>query len=261
MLCTILAVCAGTAAGIEGGEAANNNWAVIASTSKYWFNYRHNANALSLYRVVKKLGIPDSRIILMLAEDVACDPRNVKPATIFNSPLHRTNLYTDDDIQVDYRAGQVSAENFIRLLTGKHHPSTPRSKRLLSDESSNVFVFLTGHGGKDFFKFQDTDVLSGQDIADALTQMHEARRYKELLIIADTCQATTLFERITAPRVTTMGSSASGQNSYSHSTDSVICNTVIDRFTYTTLEFFERARQGATLHELVRETTNFFLFF
>ena len=45
----------------------------------------------------------------------------------------------------------------------------PRSKRLLSDARSNVLVYLTGHGGDEFLKFQDqarifalpTGLLSG----------------------------------------------------------------------------------------------------
>lgn len=36
-----------------------NNWAVLVDTSRFWFNYRHVANVLSMYRSVKRLGIPD----------------------------------------------------------------------------------------------------------------------------------------------------------------------------------------------------------
>jgi hypothetical protein len=36
-----------------------NNWAVLVDTSRFWFNYRHVANVLSIYRSVKRLGIPD----------------------------------------------------------------------------------------------------------------------------------------------------------------------------------------------------------
>ena len=59
-----------------------SNWAVLVATSKYWYNYRHIANTLSFYRTVKRLGIPDSNIILMLAEDVACNPRNAYPSKV-----------------------------------------------------------------------------------------------------------------------------------------------------------------------------------
>ena len=32
---------------------------VQVCASRYWFNYRHVANTLSIYRSVKRLGIPD----------------------------------------------------------------------------------------------------------------------------------------------------------------------------------------------------------
>lgn len=41
------------------GSSHTNNWAVIVDTSRFWFNYRHAANVLSIYRSVKRLGIPD----------------------------------------------------------------------------------------------------------------------------------------------------------------------------------------------------------
>jgi len=36
---------------------------------------------------VKRLGIPDSQIILMIADDMACNPRNPRPATVFNNQV------------------------------------------------------------------------------------------------------------------------------------------------------------------------------
>ncbi len=52
----------------------NFHRAVLVCTSRFYYNYRHVANTLSMYRTVKRLGIPDSNIILMLADDVACNP-------------------------------------------------------------------------------------------------------------------------------------------------------------------------------------------
>ena len=45
---------------------------------------------------------------------------------------------------------------------GRHAPAVPRSKRLLSDGGSNVLVYLAGHGGEDFMKFQDQEEIMGQ---------------------------------------------------------------------------------------------------
>jgi len=73
-----------------------NNWAVLVDTSRFWFNYRHVANVLSIYRSVKRLGIPDSQIILMIADDMACNPRNPHPATVYNNANQQINVYGDD---------------------------------------------------------------------------------------------------------------------------------------------------------------------
>ena len=59
-----------------------NNWALIVCTSRFWFNYRHVANSLTLYHILKENGVQDSNIILMLADDMACNPRNSFPAQV-----------------------------------------------------------------------------------------------------------------------------------------------------------------------------------
>jgi hypothetical protein len=91
---------------------------VLVATSKYWYNYRHIANTLSFYRTVKRLGIPDSNIILMLAEDVACNARNAYPSQVFNDESHSLNVY-GSNVEVDYRGYEVTVENFMRVLTGR----------------------------------------------------------------------------------------------------------------------------------------------
>ncbi|KAM7512123.1 hypothetical protein LguiB_010998 [Lonicera macranthoides] len=145
-----------------------NNWAVLVFTSRFWFNYRHMANTLSLYRTVKRLGIPDERIILMLADDMACNARNKYPAQVFNNENHRLNLY-GDNVEVDYRGYEVTVENFFRVLTGA------------STECCS----------------KDSEELQSHDLADAVKQMKEKRRFKELLLImVDTCQAATLFSQV-----------------------------------------------------------------
>jgi len=228
-----------------------NNWAVLVCTSRFWFNYRHISNVLGMYRTVKRLGIPDSQIILMLADDMACNPRNIYPGEIFNNQNHKINLY-GENIEVDYRGYEVNVENLIRILTGRHEPVTPRSKRLLTDDRSNILIYLSGHGGDEFLKFQDVEEISSHDLADAFEQMFEKRRYNEILFMVDTCQANTLFKQFYSPNILSIGSSGFGENSYSHHSDNFLGLAVIDRFTYYTLEFFENVRpeSNATIHDL-----------
>lgn len=175
----------------------------------------------------------------MLADDMACNARNKYPAQVFNNENHRLNLY-GDNVEVDYRGYEVTVENFLRVLTGRHENAVPRSKRLLSDEGSHILLYMTGHGGDEFLKFQDSEELQSHDLADAVKQMKEKRRFKELLIMVDTCQAATLFSQLHSPGVLAIGSSMKGENSYSHHLDSDVGVSVVDRFTFYTLAFFER---------------------
>ena len=62
----------------------------------------------------------------------------------------------------------------------------PRSKRLLTDDRSNIFVYMTGHGGDEFLKFQDSEEISAFDLADAFEQMWQKKR----------CAVVSVFEYI-----------------------------------------------------------------
>ncbi|KAF2267542.1 hypothetical protein CC78DRAFT_530650 [Lojkania enalia] len=215
-----------------------SNWAVLVSTSRFWFNYRHLANVLSLYRTVKRLGIPDSQIILMLPDDMACNPRNAFPGTVYNNADRALDLY-GDNIEVDYRGYEVTVENFIRLMTDRVGEDMPRSKRLLTDDRSNILVYMTGHGGNEFLKFQDAEEISAFDLADAFEQMWEKKRYHEMLFMIDTCQANTMYSKFYSPNILATGSSEIDQSSYSHHADNDVGVAVIDRYTYYNLEFLE----------------------
>lgn len=225
-----------------------SNWAVLVSTSRFWFNYRHLANTLSLYRTVKRLGIPDNQIILMLPDDMACNPRNSFPGAVFNDKSRMLDLYDDKGvlenlgmggIEVDYRGNEVTVENFIRLLTDRWPPSHPHSKRLMTGPQSNILIYMTGHGGNEFLKFQDSEEISSFDLADAFEQMYEKKRYHEMLFMIDTCQANTMYNAFYSPGVLATGSSARDQSSYSHHADQDVGVAVIDRWTYFYLEFLE----------------------
>jgi len=195
--------------------------------------------------------MPDSNIILMMGDDMACNARNPYPAQIFNNESHTLNLY-DSTVLVDYKGYEVTVENLIRVLTGRHDPSVPRSKRMLSDSGSNILLFMTGHGGDEFIKFQDVEELMARDLGEALQQMHEKGRYNEMLVMIETCEAGTLISRLTAPNVIAVASSIKGESSFSYMNDFDMGQPVVDRFTRRTLEFCEQLsiNSDATLPQL-----------
>lgn len=241
----VLLLISGLFGGVVQAEHTNN-WAVLVSTSRFWFNYRHMANVLSMYRTVKRLGIPDSQIILMLSDDVACNSRNLFPGSVFNNQDHAIDLY-GESVEVDYRGYEVTVENFIRLLTDRWSEDQPKSKRLLTDEKSNIFIYMTGHGGDDFLKFQDAEEIASEDIADAFEQMHQKNRYNEIFFMVDTCQANTMYSKFYSPNILAVGSSEIDESSFSHHSDVEIGVAVIDRFTYYSLDFLEQIEKNSTL--------------
>jgi len=179
----------------------------------------------------------------MLADDFACNARNMFPGQIFSHKQRSVDVY-GEEVEVDYRGEEVTVHNVIRILTDRVEKGTPSSKRLLTSENSNILIYMTGHGGDDFLKFQEQEELTSDDLADAIEQMHLARRYNEILLIVDTCQAATLYRKIYSPNVIAVSSSLLGEDSLSHHSDRDTGVFVIDRFTFHLLQFLENVEAG-----------------
>jgi phosphatidylinositol glycan class K len=122
---------------------------------------------------------------------------------------------------------------------------------LLSDSGSNVLLFLSGHGGDGFLKFRDVSNVQSHDLSDALETMRTQRRFNEMLVLVDTCQAATIPEPFVTPRVTSISSSLRGENSYASGYDDFIGQALLDRFTFATLRFVKLNGHSGTVSQLV----------
>ena len=94
------------------------------------------------------------------------------------------------------------------------------------------WVYLVCSGDQ-FFKFQDIEEITSEEIASILEEMHRRKRYKEILLVADTCQAFTLGDHLTSPNVMMIGSSLKGESSYAHHSDPQLGLSVMERYTYS----------------------------
>jgi phosphatidylinositol glycan class K len=150
----------------------------------------------------------------MLSDDMACSTRNPKPGTVFNNENEMINVY-GDDVEVDYRGNEVTVKNFIRVLTGRLPEATPNSKKLMSDETSNVLIYMSGHGGDGFLKFQDSEEISDIELADVMEQMWQKKRYNNMLFMIDSCQAQSMFLKFYSPNILAVASSKVGEDSLS----------------------------------------------
>ena len=205
-------------------------------------------NALSIYHLLKRGGISDDNIVLMLADDIPCNMRNPFRGAIFSRGAEG-GMGDDlmEGVEIDYSGTDVTVDAFLRVLLGRNLQGEGENNGLYRrslpqlDENTNVMVLLTGHGGDNFFKFQDGEELMSNDIASVFSQMYALKRYKEILFISDTCQAFTMADEINVPNVFSVGSSMKGQNSYASHSDPEVGQSVVDRYSKVIKDFVDDA--------------------
>lgn len=139
------------------------------------------------------MGITDDRIILMLPDNHACNARNVHPGTVYFDLDTKENFYCSD-LEVDYKGEDLTYETILNLVRGRYDQYMPSSRRLQSNEKLKIFIYMNGHGGENFFKIQDTEVVHSEDFAKVFNEMHAKHLYEEVLLLLDTCEAMSLFE-------------------------------------------------------------------
>ncbi|TNV76607.1 hypothetical protein FGO68_gene15958 [Halteria grandinella] len=221
------------------GDQTDNVFYILLSSSKFYFNYRHTGNTISIYHHLKKMGVTDDRIILMLPENHACNPRNAFPGTLHFEIDTRENLYCDD-IEIDYKGDDLTYETILNLIRGRYDQGFPQSKRLQGNNKAKLFIYMNGHGGENFFKIQDTEVVHSEDFAKVFNEMAEKDMYEEVLLLLDTCEAMSLFDQVDAPNIIMVGTSITGQHALSYQTDGQINTYLNDRFTY---HFYQYLKQ------------------
>ncbi len=132
-------------------ESYENNFYIILSASKFYFNYRHSLNAIIFYQYLKNKGISDDNILLMIPTDHACSPRNFFPGTLYAHQDHTKNQVCED-VEVDYKAEDLTEHSIMNMLRGRYEEHFPKSKKLLTNSESRIFIYWNGHGGENFFK-------------------------------------------------------------------------------------------------------------
>ena len=193
--------------GFAAETTGTNIYAVIVSSSRYWFNYRHAMNALGIYQLLKGngksvspfvcfqknqsphhiiiffncTGVPDSQIVLMIADEYATNARNPFKNEMYANGRAAGTWYSNET-EIDYRGADVTVQNFMNAVLG----TSPKSLEMTNSESK-VLIYLTGHGGDQFFKFQDEEELTARDIANLADELYRRKKFDQALWIAGEC--------------------------------------------------------------------------
>lgn len=172
------------------------NWAVIIAGSKGYGNYRHQADACHAYQVVKRNGVPESNIVLMMYDDVANAKENPFPGKLFNKPTAAGEDGVDvyKGCKADYTGPKVTGDRFLAVLTGDAQKAG--GKVLKSTSSDKVFVNFVDHGGPGSIEMPDGKLLYAKDLMKALTEMHQKKMYERLVFYMEACNSGSMFDKL-----------------------------------------------------------------
>jgi ABC-type branched-subunit amino acid transport system substrate-binding protein len=180
--------------GFTPPKAKADTWAFLATFSDGWVNYRHQADALRQYRALLDRGIPRDHIILMGANDLVNATENTLASTVRNQS-GGANLY--QDVTYDYPLTDFNASDFLRVLSGQVTARTP--KVLQTTDASNIYVYVSGHGGPPGMPVGASTVSEGIDgtsesalltpesLRLALCGMQTAKKYRRILFVIESC--------------------------------------------------------------------------
>ena len=169
----------------------NDRFAVVIGASDTWLNYRHQADALAMYQMLKSEGYDDDHIILIIEDNIAYDPRNVIPGNV-RVTIDGENLY--HDVKVDYKLSEISVNDLSDILSGK---SSDRLPHVISPTGNdNLIMFWCGHGARNTLMWGSYDDVMGSDMNKIVGKLHSENRYRKLLFVLDACYSGTIGEAI-----------------------------------------------------------------
>lgn len=157
---------------------------LIVAPSHGWQNYRHQADALALYQLLKANGVSDDRILLILEDDLAFNMANPYPGVIRTSPFGN-NVYRN--VEVDYRPSEFEPSGLHAILSGKARKGVPRV--IDSDSTDNLLIYWVGHAGGDgSFGWVDK-TFPMQTVVGYLKEVAAMKRYRKIFVAVETCHA------------------------------------------------------------------------
>lgn len=157
-------------------------WAVVIGTSDKWSDYRHQADALAMYQLLKRHGYDDEHIILIIEDNIAYHPRNIYPGVV-KVRTDGENLY--NDVAVDYKISDITISDLGKILMGESSEKLPHV--IASGKNDNIIVFWCGHGNYDALAWGSKANVYGSQINNILREMNEGQKYRKILFSMDAC--------------------------------------------------------------------------
>lgn len=188
------------------------HWAVLVAGSNTYSNYRHQADICHAYQILHNNGIPDEQIVVMMYDDIADSRSNPKKGTIINHP-DGDDVYAG--VPKDYTGNDVTAQNFLDILTGADMSGRGSGKTLASTGDDKVFIYYADHGATGLVAMPTGSYLYATDLNKALNTMHTNNMYKELVFYLEACESGSMFQDLdTSINIYATTASSASESSY-----------------------------------------------
>ena len=169
-------------------EPLTDRYAVVMATSTGFTNYRHQADALDVYRMLQDAGYDDDHIILITEDDIAGNESNPHPGVVHVTP-EGENLYVD--VVNDYKISQLTPDDLANILSGTVTDRTPQVVK--GSKNTNVLFFWSGHGKYDgMLSWGGSGQITADEVRAAL---HGAEgNFRKMMLVMETCYSGSVGE-------------------------------------------------------------------
>ena len=215
--------------------ALTNQYAVLVQGSHGWDNYRHQADVLNVYQMLKKNGFNDDHIILIIDKALATDSKNPE-AGVVRAEDGGKDLMAGSSI--DYDNATLTPADISNILLGIKTDKTPVV--LPKDAGQNVLLFWSGHGhnragnGADELVWRDADTGRGMTadlLRKTISQMQQQGHYRKMLVLTEPCFSEAVITPLVGiPGVLAMSSSGTYEQSFADNWSSELGVWRCDRF-------------------------------
>ena len=215
--------------------ALTAQYAVLVQGSNGWNNYRHQADVLSIYQMLKTKGFDDDHIILIIDKALASDAMNPEPG-IIRAEDGGNDLLAG--CSMDYDNADISPSDISNILLGVKTDKTPVV--LPKDAGQNVLLFWSGHGhnhannGANELVWRNADVGRGMT-ADLLRQtislMQQQGHYRKMFVLTEPCFSEAVITPLVGiPGVLAMSSAGTFEQSFADNWSTELGVWRCDRF-------------------------------
>ena len=212
-----------------------DKWALLVASSKDWKNYRHQADILSVYQMIRERGYPDDHIILIMEDDLAQNPKNPFKGEV-KTDLAESNLYQNFDI--DYKMSDLTPTDIMNILSGKKTSRTPIV--IESTDKDNILIFWSGHGTQAELCWGDEFMgVRKEMVSNTLKQMAKEKKYRKMLFLIEACYSGSIVKDILIPGALFITAANDKETSKADNFSNQLGVWMTNRFTYGLREQLE----------------------